>query len=112
MKDFLPLTEQTPTPNPLDEKTPSDLDSHFSGMNLAAEDSISGEERSGSQSSAVVSGGVAKGEKKKVSFTIDCGKQVEDKIMENSSLEKFLQERIKVGDKSRSSGRCHHHLST
>nr|ACG45931.1 60S ribosomal protein L22-2 [Zea mays] len=31
-----------------------------------------------------------------VSFTIDCTKPVEDKIMEVASLEKFLQERIKV----------------
>nr|GEU47563.1 Gag protein [Tanacetum cinerariifolium] len=45
--------------------------------------------------------GVAKGGKKKVStFVIDCGKPVEDKIMEIASLEKFLQERIKVGGKA------------
>lgn len=31
------------------------------------------------------------------SFTIDCTKPVEDKIMDVASLEKFLQERIKVG---------------
>ena len=39
----------------------------------------------------------AKGKKKgSVSFVIDCTKPVEDKIMEIASLEKFLQERIKV----------------
>ncbi|KAG1365248.1 60S ribosomal protein L22-2 [Cocos nucifera] len=44
------------------------------------------------------SGVAAKGGKKKGStFTIDCSKPVEDKIMEIASLEKFLQERIKVG---------------
>ena len=43
------------------------------------------------------SGVAAKGGKKKGStFTIDCAKPVEDKIMEIASLEKFLQERIKV----------------
>ncbi|XP_008807316.1 60S ribosomal protein L22-2-like [Phoenix dactylifera] len=43
------------------------------------------------------SGAAAKGGKKKGStFTIDCSKPVEDKIMDIASLEKFLQERIKV----------------
>nr|VDD39081.1 unnamed protein product [Brassica oleracea] len=37
-----------------------------------------------------------KGKKKGVSFAIDCSKPVDDKIMEIASLEKFLQERIKV----------------
>ncbi|KAK8702226.1 hypothetical protein V6N13_020591 [Hibiscus sabdariffa] len=41
-----------------------------------------------------------KGKKKGASFTIDCSKPVEDKIMDISSLEKFLQERIKVGGKA------------
>ncbi|CAH2044521.1 unnamed protein product, partial [Thlaspi arvense] len=41
-----------------------------------------------------------KGKKKGVSFTIDCSKPVDDKIMEIASLEKFLQERIKVGGKA------------
>jgi large subunit ribosomal protein L22e len=38
------------------------------------------------------------GPKKKgsVTFVIDCTKPVEDKIMDIASLEKFLQERIKV----------------
>ncbi|XP_023772837.1 60S ribosomal protein L22-2 [Lactuca sativa] len=46
-------------------------------------------------------GAVAKGGKKKIAtFVIDCGKPVEDKIMEIASLEKFLQERIKVGGKA------------
>ncbi|KAK3021058.1 hypothetical protein RJ639_047305 [Escallonia herrerae] len=45
--------------------------------------------------------GGAKGKKKGgATFTIDCGKPVEDKIMEIASLEKFLQERIKVGGKA------------
>ena len=42
----------------------------------------------------------AKGKKKGASFVIDCGKPVEDKIMDIASLEKFLQERIKVGGKA------------
>ncbi|RLN41632.1 60S ribosomal protein L22-2-like [Panicum miliaceum] len=42
-------------------------------------------------------GGAAGGKKKgSVTFTIDCTKPVEDKIMEIATLEKFLQERIKV----------------
>ena len=41
-----------------------------------------------------------KGKKKGATFTIDCGKPVEDKIMDIASLEKFLQERIKVGGKA------------
>ncbi|XP_010524861.1 PREDICTED: 60S ribosomal protein L22-2-like [Tarenaya hassleriana] len=41
-----------------------------------------------------------KGKKKNVSFIIDCSKPVEDKIMDIASLEKFLQERIKVGGKA------------
>ena len=40
----------------------------------------------------------AKG-KKKSTFTIDCGKPVDDKIMDIASFEKFLQDRIKVGGK-------------
>ncbi|KAH7676609.1 Ribosomal protein L22e protein [Dioscorea alata] len=48
-----------------------------------------------------VTGGAApaKGGKKKGTavFVIDCAKPVEDKIMDIASLEKFLQERIKVG---------------
>lgn len=50
---------------------------------------------------AAASGGAQKGGKKKVSaFVIDCAKPVEDKIMDIASLEKFLQERIKVGGKA------------
>ncbi|XP_022757970.1 60S ribosomal protein L22-2-like isoform X2 [Durio zibethinus] len=41
-----------------------------------------------------------KGKKKGASFTIDCAKPVEDKIMDIASLEKFLQEKIKVGGKA------------
>ena len=41
-----------------------------------------------------------KGKKKGASFVIDCAKPVEDKIMDIASLEKFLQERIKVGGKA------------
>lgn len=44
-------------------------------------------------------GGAAGGKKKTATFVIDCGKPVEDKIMEIASLDKFLQERIKVGGK-------------
>ncbi|KAK1293165.1 60S ribosomal protein L22-2 [Acorus calamus] len=47
--------------------------------------------------SGVAGGGAKGGGKKKGStFTIDCAKPVEDKIMDIASLEKFLQERIKV----------------
>ncbi|CAN4108820.1 unnamed protein product [Withania somnifera] len=47
------------------------------------------------------SSGVTKGGKKKgATFVIDCSKPVEDNIMEIASLEKFLQERIKVGGKA------------
>ncbi|KAF9622142.1 hypothetical protein IFM89_029426 [Coptis chinensis] len=42
-------------------------------------------------------GGNKSGKKKTATFVIDCGKPVEDKIMDIASLEKFLQERIKVG---------------
>ncbi|KAL3814667.1 hypothetical protein ACJIZ3_015935 [Penstemon smallii] len=46
-------------------------------------------------------GPTQKGGKKKLStFVIDCAKPVEDKIMEIASLEKFLQECIKVGGKA------------
>lgn len=41
-----------------------------------------------------------KGKKKGASFVIDCAKPVEDKIMDIASLEKFLQERIKVAGKA------------
>ncbi|XP_078439633.1 large ribosomal subunit protein eL22y-like [Wolffia australiana] len=45
----------------------------------------------------VSSAGSKSGKKKGSStFTIDCAKPVEDKIMDIASLEKFLQERIKV----------------
>ncbi|XP_044494324.1 60S ribosomal protein L22-2-like isoform X2 [Mangifera indica] len=42
----------------------------------------------------------ARGKKKGATFVIDCAKPVEDKIMDIASLEKFLQERIKVGGKA------------
>lgn len=44
--------------------------------------------------------GAKGGKKKGATFVIDCGKPVEDKIMEIASLEKFLQDRIKVGGKA------------
>lgn len=47
---------------------------------------------------AAKSSGGAK--KKGVSFVIDCSKPVDDTIMEIATLEKFLQERIKVGGKA------------
>ena len=43
-------------------------------------------------------GPVAK--KKALTFTIDCGKPVEDKIMEIASFEKFLVDKIKVDGKT------------
>ncbi|CAM8928487.1 unnamed protein product [Rhodiola kirilowii] len=39
------------------------------------------------------------GKKKAVMYVINCAKPVGDKIMDIASLEKFLQERIKVGCK-------------
>ncbi|KAG5012540.1 hypothetical protein JHK86_024801 [Glycine max] len=45
-----------------------------------------------------------KGKKKGASFVIDCAKPVEDKIMDIASLEKFLRDRIKVGDKASALG--------
>lgn len=53
-----------------------------------------------SRGSGGAAGGGAKGKKKGATFTIDCAKPVEDKIMDIASLEKFLQERIKVGGKA------------
>ncbi|KAF8017524.1 hypothetical protein BT93_H2642 [Corymbia citriodora subsp. variegata] len=50
--------------------------------------------------SAAAAGGAKAGKKKGVSFVIDCAKPVEDKIMDIASLEKFLQERIKVDGKA------------
>ncbi|ESQ36652.1 hypothetical protein EUTSA_v10009107mg [Eutrema salsugineum] len=47
---------------------------------------------------AVKSSG-AGAKKKGAAFVIDCSKPVDDKIMEIATLEKFLQERIKVGGK-------------
>ncbi|KAL3698048.1 hypothetical protein R1sor_012124 [Riccia sorocarpa] len=44
--------------------------------------------------------GATKGKKKSATYTIDCGKPVEDKIMDITSFEKFLQDRIKVGGKA------------
>eukprot|EP00245_Coleochaete_scutata_P003348 TRINITY_DN1491_c0_g1_i1.p1 TRINITY_DN1491_c0_g1~~TRINITY_DN1491_c0_g1_i1.p1 ORF type:complete len:149 (+),score=50.64 TRINITY_DN1491_c0_g1_i1:63-449(+) len=41
-----------------------------------------------------------KGKKKSVTFTIDCSKPVDDKIMDIASFEKFLQEKIKVEGKA------------
>ncbi|KFK42637.1 hypothetical protein AALP_AA1G021100 [Arabis alpina] len=38
--------------------------------------------------------------KKGVTFVIDCTKPVDDTIMDIATLEKFLQERIKVGGKT------------
>lgn len=40
------------------------------------------------------------GKKKALSFVIDCSKPVEDKIMDISSFEKFLLDRIKVEGKT------------
>ncbi|KAL8162243.1 hypothetical protein V2J09_013732, partial [Rumex salicifolius] len=54
----------------------------------------------GAKMSKGAAAGVAKGKKKGATFTIDCTKPVEDKIMDVASLEKFLQERIKVGGKA------------
>lgn len=45
-------------------------------------------------------GAATKGKKKASTFTIDCSKPVEDKIMDITSFEKFLQDRIKVGGKT------------
>ncbi|XP_031496502.1 60S ribosomal protein L22-2-like [Nymphaea colorata] len=45
-------------------------------------------------------GAAPKGKKKTSTFTIDCSKPVEDKIMDITSFEKFLQDRIKIGGKT------------
>ena len=42
---------------------------------------------------------------KLLTFTIDCSKPVDNKTMDVASLKKFLQERIKVGDKASALGR-------
>eukprot|EP00897_Mesotaenium_endlicherianum_P008830 jgi/Mesen1/7976/ME000424S07145 len=42
----------------------------------------------------------SKGKKKAITFTIDCSKPVEDKIMEIASFEKFLQDKVKVDGKA------------
>ena len=41
-----------------------------------------------------------KGKKKAQTYVIDCGKPVEDKIMDIASFEKFLQDKIKVDNKT------------
>jgi Ribosomal L22e protein family len=41
-----------------------------------------------------------KGKKKAQTFTIDCAKPVEDKIMDIASFEKFLVDKIKVDNKT------------
>jgi hypothetical protein len=48
----------------------------------------------------VTPAGGTKSKKKPSTFTIDCGKPVDDKIMDIASFEKFLQDRIKVGGKA------------
>ncbi|KAA8545186.1 hypothetical protein F0562_019925 [Nyssa sinensis] len=78
---------------------------------LAIHSSVRRRFRFTSSSNKLVSGGLTKmsrgsaaggpkGKKKGATFTIDCAKPVEDKIMDIASLEKFLQERIKVGGKA------------
>ncbi|KAE8675408.1 60S ribosomal protein L22-3 [Hibiscus syriacus] len=42
----------------------------------------------------------SKGKKKGVTFTIDCSKPVEDKIMDIASLEKVFKREFKVGGKA------------
>ncbi|GAB2221459.1 hypothetical protein Drorol1_Dr00012639 [Drosera rotundifolia] len=54
--------------------------------------------RKGGAATPAKGGGAKK--KGSTTFTIDCSKPVEDKIMDIASLEKFLQERIKVGGKA------------
>jgi len=44
--------------------------------------------------------GVAKKKKTTLKFTVDCTHPVEDGIMDCTSFEKFLKERIKVGGKT------------
>lgn len=52
-----------------------------------------------------------KGKKKAQTFKIDCGKPVEDKIMDIASFEKFLNDRIKVDGKGRSAWQRSLHFS-
>ncbi|XP_055813441.1 60S ribosomal protein L22-3-like [Solanum dulcamara] len=51
-------------------------------------------------SRAAAAAAVKGGKKKGATFVIDCSKPVDDNIMEIASLDKFLQERIKVGGKA------------
>ncbi|KAL6515971.1 60S ribosomal protein L22B [Orobanche gracilis] len=51
-------------------------------------------------SKGAAAAGAKGGKKKGASFVIDCTKPVEDNIMDIAALEKFLQERIKVGGKA------------
>ena len=41
-----------------------------------------------------------KGKKKPQTFVIDCAKPVEDKIMEIGTFEKYLQDKIKINNKT------------
>ncbi|KAI3679048.1 hypothetical protein L6452_38355 [Arctium lappa] len=75
--------------------------SHIQLQLAVFENSERVKQRSEAKMSRGAGGAGAKGGKKKgATFVIDCGKPVEDKIMEIASLEKFLQERIKVGGKA------------
>merc|ERR1711865_723695 len=47
-----------------------------------------------------------KAKKKSHTFTVDCAKPVEDKIMDIASFEKFLLDRIKVNGKAGALGDC------
>merc|ERR1712097_18539 len=46
----------------------------------------------------------SKKSKKSLTFTVDCSKPVDDKIMDIASFEKFLEEHIKVNDKKNNLG--------
>jgi len=72
---------------------------------VVLEEDYRGENREGKKRGVVImaiggKGVPTKGKKKMLSFVIDCSKPVEDKIMDISSFEKFLQDRIKVEGKT------------
>ncbi|KAL3729421.1 hypothetical protein ACJRO7_026522 [Eucalyptus globulus] len=59
-----------------------------------------GDTHLGGDLSLSLCGGTKAAKKDGATFVIDCTKRVEDKIMDIASLEKFLQERIKVNGKA------------
>ena len=57
-------------------------------------------QRSASMAPPLTKKAAPKGKKKSLTFTVDCSKPVDDKIMDIAAFEKFLSEKIKVGGKA------------